>query len=871
MVHKKIRIPEENANEILFALGKLKNAIEFEDLTKNDIEEKKSFADIIKRCDEMKKKIDDFLQKCKEFNIPISTTSTFAELNAKLSADIRSRDKKFGSTYFDLIEAEILKNSRKISDLIDSHEQMRENLVILTEKKHVLEKATELISDTVPFGNFAESDPDEDGIIASLNTNLVLMAGTVPIENEMKLKRMIFRISRGNATCAFYNFDIDKDEYLYTSTVRQRGFSFANINTNDQIIHNMELFHDMNNKKKIFSIVFPGGAENILLKKILKVCEIFQASRYAVPKSSKIKEEVTGLIQEIKDKKSMLRSIEKTLDDLLRDLNRFNEIKEGKYLIYRLFFEQQRLIFNNLTKCILRKSFIDGRVWIPKNKLFEVETTLQNLYKDQENKINATLSDIENEEDINPPTLILTNEFTSIPQLIVDTYGIPRYKEINPGYFTIITFPFLFGVMFGDIAHSLFVLALSIYLLINNKTLSKHSNSIVRTLSQARYFFLLMGFFALYCGLLYNDFLSVPLYFNSCYLKPGEGGENSIKKKDECNYKFGLDPVWMITSNELTFVNSLKMKFSVIIGVFQMTLGIVLKGVNSIYEKNLVDVFCVFVPQLIFMLILFGYMDLLIFLKWSVKYDGDDTRRAPDIKSYLMNIFLKFGELPPPPPKKTGSDITEDWLLYGERSFYEKFHLSLLIISIICLIVMLVPTIILNFKKAKAKFNSRNNKKININEEGDNDAHENLIQINDNNINQENQEPFISDFVVASVIETIEFALGAVSNTASYLRLWALSLAHSQLSAVFFEYSIGLLSRFTDSPVLDGLLLSIVFVIFGGVTFGVLLCMDFMECFLHTLRLHWVEFQNKFYKADGHKFQPFCFEINLQESVDEVS
>lgn len=54
------------------------------------------------------------------------------------------------------------------------------------------------------------------------------------------------------------------------------------------------------------------------------------------------------------------------------------------------------------------------------------------------------------------------------------------------------------------------------------------------------------------------------------------------------------------------------------------------------------------------------------------------------------------------------------------------------------------------------------------------------------------------------------------------------------------------------------------FVVFANATFGVLMCMDLMECFLHTLRLHWVEFQNKFFKADGYRFSPYCFKYIIE-------
>mmetsp|Transcript_8838 Transcript_8838/g.12163 ORF Transcript_8838/g.12163 Transcript_8838/m.12163 type:complete len:187 (-) Transcript_8838:341-901(-) len=126
---------------------------------------------------------------------------------------------------------------------------------------------------------------------------------------------------------------------------------------------------------------------------------------------------------------------------------------------------------------------------------------------------------------------------------------------------------------------------------------------------------------------------------------------------------------------------------------------------------------------------------------------------------------------------------------------------------------------------------------------------------------EEHEEHSFGAEMIHSGIHTIEFVLGAVSNTASYLRLWALSLAHAQLAKVFWQKLIIEYGAETKGG-MGAIMVIATYAVWFCATFAVLMCMDLLECFLHALRLHWVEFQNKFYGAEGYLFEPFNFEVN---------
>ena len=136
--------------------------------------------------------------------------------------------------------------------------------------------------------------------------------------------------------------------------------------------------------------------------------------------------------------------------------------------------------------------------------------------------------------------------------------------------------------MFGDVGHGGVLFLVSTVLCLMSDFLKRvcAGNGAVMGILSLRYILLLMGFFALFCGLMYNDFVAIPLFiFDSCYTvtklddagKIGAHGELEFKYsvflKRDCTYPVGIDPAWYLGKNELQFLNSLKMKLSVIFGV----------------------------------------------------------------------------------------------------------------------------------------------------------------------------------------------------------------------------------------------------------------------------------------------------------------
>ncbi|KAM9837293.1 V-type proton ATPase 116 kDa subunit a isoform 6-T6 [Aulostomus maculatus] len=781
-------------------LGEL-GMVQFRDLNPDVNVFQRKFVNEVRRCEEMDRKLRFVEKEIKKANIPAMDTGENPEV-------------PFPRDMIDL-EATFEKLENELKEINTNQEALKKNFLELTELKHILRRTQqffdEVCSCPLHFISIME-DPNlleessalmegnEGGRGAPLRLGFV--AGVISRERIPTFERMLWRVCRGNV-------------FLRKAEIED---PLEDPTTGDQV------------HKSVFIIFFQGDQ---LKNRVKKICEGFRASLYPCPETQC-------------ERKEMLAGVNSRIDDLQMVLNQTEDhrqrVLQAASKTMRVWFikvRKMKAIYHTLNLCnidVTQKCLI-AEVWCPVSDLDSIQFALRRGTERSGSTVPSILNRMQTKQ--TPPTFNKTNKFTSGFQNIVDAYGIGNYREINPAPYTIITFPFLFAVMFGDMGHGVLMTCAALYLVIRESRLlaQKSDNEMFNMVFAGRYIILLMGIFSIYTGIIYNDCFSKSLnMFSSGWsVRPmfGLKGANWSSETLEGNsvlqldpaipgvfggpYPLGIDPIWNIATNKLTFLNSFKMKMSVILGVIHMLFGVSLSLFNHLYFKKPLNIFLGFIPEIVFMSSLFGYLILLVFYKWTA-YDAYTSKDAPSLLIHFINMCL-FNY----------SDPTNKSLYPGQMGI----QVLLVLTALACVPCMLiVKTMVLRRQHLWKKH---------------------LFDF--------------GDVAVHQAIHTIEYCLGCISNTASYLRLWALSLAHAQLSEVLWSMvmRLGLSSR--SGGGFFGL--SIIFSAFATLTVAILLIMEGLSAFLHALRLHWVEFQNKFYSGQGFKFVPFSFESILEGRFDE--
>ncbi|GMS92530.1 hypothetical protein PENTCL1PPCAC_14705, partial [Pristionchus entomophagus] len=829
--------------------------VQFRDLNEEMNAYQRKFVNEVRRCDEMDRKlrfIED--QIC---NDGVSIIETSEKIHVPQPKDMNDLEASF-----EKIEEELLNINQSTKSLKDAHIQLWETSQVIDKVKmmidggHTRHHASSVISRVA--GLIEHEANGRDG------SELKLVTGVIRRDRVHSFEQVLWRMCKGQVFIRSHDCDGEHDLF------------------------------DGDEEKTVFILFFSGVQ---LEQKVAKICSVFHARVYDCPDDSASRNEAhIDIAQRLIDLNNV---IEKTLEHRARVIT----AASCSAYTWKIKLLKMKMAFHTLNmfsidgtqKCLI------AECWIPTNDIDDVHEALRAGMIAAGSLVLPVLNEMPHHE--TPPTHFTNNKLTQGFQNIVSAYGMADYKEMNPAPWCIISFPFLFAVMFGDVGHAIIMLLSALMFIIFEKKLiaMKIKDEIFNTFFGGRYIVLLMGCFSIYTGFIYNDIYSKSINLigsswatgannNSCWewkgLKGYEDWEREAASqnqtfeimldpiycydKESGPYIFGVDPVWNLASNKLNFLNTMKMKSSVILGIMQMTFGLFVSLCNHINNKSLVDVFFLFVPQLLFFSCIFTYLCVQILIKWIFFpvdqawifgrfYPGSSC--APNLLIGLINMFMMtprvdgFGEFKNDTSYNIGQardDVNLDDFVndpncslafwYPGESLAEKVLLAVAVVSIP--LMLLVKPFYVKWRHSRG------------------------LPVGGHSHGAEDGEFSFGDVMVYQAIHTIEFALGCISHTASYLRLWALSLAHAQLSEVLWSMTLGItlkMNGWMGAPAQ-----ALIFFVFGVLSVSILVLMEGLSAFLHALRLHWVEFQSKFYSGNGVAFVPFSFEkqIRIAEGLD---
>ena len=186
--------------------------------------------------------------------------------------------------------------------------------------------------------------------------------------------------------------------------------------------------------KNVFIITFQEG--EFLRHALSRVWESFNTDRFNIPNSN-FQNKIDDVKSKIKEASQLISTTSNEMKLYLTKVcmlsnNHLGGLGVSRLSLYKMIIEYDKAIYTNLNKFSTVKSLIQGYFWSTKWS----KEILRRLDFDGHIISELQLEDWYN-HNINPPTHFRSNKFLDPFQLIVSTYGIPDYKEINPTVFTI--------------------------------------------------------------------------------------------------------------------------------------------------------------------------------------------------------------------------------------------------------------------------------------------------------------------------------------------------------------------------------------------------------------------------------------------------
>lgn len=749
---------------------------------------------------------------------------------------------------------------QRIQSLNESYETLKKRESELTEWRWVLREAggffdrargqtqeirqsidssddSPLLSDVENANGHAEGGQQSFSVM-----NIGFVAGVIPRERMGAFERILWRTLRGNL-------------YMNQSEIPD---AILDPEKNEEV------------HKNVF-VIFAHGKE--IIAKIRKISESLGADIYNVDGNSELRrDQIHEVNSRLQDLGNVLGNTKRTLDAELTQIGR-------SLAAWMIVIKKEKSVYQTLNTFSYdpaRKTLV-AEAWAPTSNLGLIKSTLQDVNDRAGHSVPTIVNQIRTSK--TPPTYNKTNKFTLGFQTIIDAYGTAKYTEVNPGLPTIVTFPFLFAVMFGDFGHGAIMTLAAVAMIYFEKPLQRgKQDELFGMAFYGRYIMLMMGIFSMYTGLIYCDAFSkeIPIFksmwewdFPDNY-NSTKGGTVKAHRVEGYTYPFGLDWRWHDTDNDLLFSNSYKMKLSIIMGWAHMTYSLCLSYVNARHFKTPIDIWGNFIPGMIFFQGIFGYLVLTIVWKWVVDWYAIG-QQPPNLLNMLIYMFLSPGTV-------------EEQLYSGQGGV--QVVLVLLAVAMVPIMLFLKP-FYLRYEHNKARAQGYRgigeSTAISALDDQDESGYANgdaarpsfaesdldgAVITQDIGHGEGHEEFEFSEVMIHQVIHTIEFCLNCVSHTASYLRLWALSLAHQQLSIVL--WSMTMKNAFGFTGAVGVIVIFVAFVFWFALTIAVLVVMEGTSAMLHSLRLHWVEAMSKHFIGEGIAFEPFSFKAMLDEELTEL-